>query len=101
MTKKLVPVGVSFAKWRKEPAYRATYDGLAAEFELVRALIEARASSGLTQEEVARRMGTTQTAVARLESGRVNPSTQTLARFAVATGTRLKISFEHGNYHIP
>jgi transcriptional regulator with XRE-family HTH domain len=50
--------------------------------------------AGLTQERLARRMQTTQSAIARLEIGRVRPSTQTLERLAAATGTRLKISFE-------
>mgnify|MGYP003608503118 FL=1 len=61
---------------------------------MVRALIEARARAGLTQTEVAQRMGTTQAVIARLEGGRVRPSTRTLERFAQATGTRLRISFE-------
>jgi transcriptional regulator with XRE-family HTH domain len=48
----------------------------------------------MTQEQVAAAMGTTQAVVARLESGRVRPSTPTLERFATATHTRLRISFE-------
>ena len=44
--------------------------------------------------EIARRMGTTQSAVARLEGGKSRPSTTTLAKFAKATGTRLRVSFE-------
>jgi transcriptional regulator with XRE-family HTH domain len=48
----------------------------------------------MTQEQVARAMGTSQEAVARLESGRSLPSTRTLQRFAKATGMRLRISFE-------
>jgi transcriptional regulator with XRE-family HTH domain len=43
---------------------------------------------------VAEAMGTTQAAIARLESGRIKPSTRTLERFAKATGTRLRIRFE-------
>jgi transcriptional regulator with XRE-family HTH domain len=48
----------------------------------------------MTQEQVAAAMGTTQAVVARLESGRSLPSTRTLERFAKATHTRLRISFE-------
>ncbi len=48
----------------------------------------------LTQEEVAQAMGTTQAVVARLESGKVLPSTRTLERFAKATRSRLRITFE-------
>ena len=81
-------------KWSEDPAYRAAYDGLGPEFELARALIEARLRAGLTQSELAERMETTQSVVARLESGRVLPSTRTLEKIARATGTRLRIAFD-------
>jgi transcriptional regulator with XRE-family HTH domain len=84
------------AKWMQKPAYREAYEALAEEFSLAEAMIEARAKAGLTQEQVAQRMNTTQTVVARLECGRFKPSTRTLERLAEATGARLKISFEHG-----
>jgi transcriptional regulator with XRE-family HTH domain len=57
-------------------------------------MIEARSKAGLTQEQLAARMHTTQAVIARLESGRVKPSTRTLERLAEATGTRLRIRFE-------
>ncbi len=81
-------------KWSRDPAYRAAYDEFGPEFELARSLIEARTRAGLTQAQLARRMKTTQSVVARLESGRVRPSTKTLEKVARATGTRLKITFE-------
>lgn len=81
-------------EWLKRPGYKRAYEALEEEFNMASALIEARARAGLTQEEVAQRMKTTQTVIARLESGRVKPSTRTLERFAAATGTRLRISFE-------
>lgn len=81
-------------KWMKDPDYRKAHEALKPEFEIARALIEARAKAGLTQEQLAGRMKTTQSVVARLESGRARPSTQTLERVAAATGTRLKITFE-------
>ncbi|MCA8927025.1 MAG: helix-turn-helix transcriptional regulator [Alphaproteobacteria bacterium] len=81
-------------KWSRDPDYRAAYDELGPEFELARSLIEARTRAGLTQEQLARRMDTTQSVIARLESGRTRPSTKTLEKLARATGTRLKISFE-------
>ena len=70
------------------------YAALEEEFALAAALIEARAHAGLTQEQLAQRMHTTQAVIARLESGRVKPSTRTLERLAAATGMRLRISFE-------
>ncbi len=81
-------------KWMKNPKYRGEYEALAEEFSLTAALLEARARAGLTQEQVAQRMKTTQAVVARLEGGGSMPSTRTLEKYAKATGTRLKISFE-------
>jgi transcriptional regulator with XRE-family HTH domain len=78
----------------KSSEYQRAHEQLAPEFDLARAVIEARVRAGLTQEQLAQRMDTTQSVIARLESGRVRPSTQTLERLAAATGTRLKISFE-------
>ena len=91
---KMIPVEESFAEWRKDPKYVEAYDALEDEFALAAALIEARARAGLTQQQLADRMHTTQAVIARLESGRVKPSTRTLERLAAATGMRLRISFE-------
>lgn len=100
MTRRFIPVEEAAQDWVKDPEFRAAYDALEEEFAVVSALIKARADAGLTQEEVARRMGTTQAVIARLEGGRVKPSTRTLERFAKATGTRLKITFENDPVHI-
>src|ERR1700686_5876066 len=67
-------------KWMKEPKYRKAYEALEEEFVLASAVIDVRNRAGLTQEELARKMGTTQPVVARLESGRSRPSMQTLER---------------------
>src|ERR1035437_10279299 len=66
-------------KWMKSVEYREAYEALAPEFELARAVIDARVTAGLTQEQLAKRMETTQSVIARLESGRTRPSTQTQA----------------------
>lgn len=95
MSTKFIPAQESFERWHKDPEYRAAYEELDGEFSLASAMIEARSHAGLTQEELARRMGTTQAVIARLESGRVKPSTRTLERIARATGCRLRITFEH------
>ena len=81
-------------RWRRDPEYRAAYEELGPELELARILIEARTNAGLTQAQLAERMQTTQSVVARLESGRARPSTRTLEEIARCTGTRLRISFE-------
>jgi transcriptional regulator with XRE-family HTH domain len=80
-------------KWMTEPDYAKAYGELETEFAIARAMIEARARAGLTQDELASRMDTSRTVIARLESGRNLPSTRTLKRFAAATGSRLAISF--------
>jgi DNA-binding XRE family transcriptional regulator len=87
-------VSDAFAEWRRDPAFVEAYDALDEEFALAEALIKARAEASMTQEEVAKAMGTTQAAIARLEGGRSMPSTRTLQRFAEATGTKLRIRFD-------
>lgn len=94
MTRQYISAREVADEWLKDPAHRAAYDALEDEFALAAALIEARSKADMTQEQVAAAMGTTQTVIARLESGRTMPSTRTLERFAKATGTRLRISFE-------
>ena len=81
-------------EWMKKPGYRAAYEALEEDLQLVRSLIEARSRAGLSQTELAGRMKTSQSYVARIEGGQVRPSTAALTRFAEATGSRLKIIFE-------
>ena len=76
------------------PAVRQAYDAQAPEFELARELIAARMKAGLTQGDVAARMGTTQSVVARIESGRGTPSMRTVQRFASAVGARAVVRME-------
>ncbi|MDZ4791365.1 MAG: helix-turn-helix transcriptional regulator [Hyphomicrobiales bacterium] len=97
MSRKMIPAREAVERWRKEePGFVEAYDALEEEFSLAAALIDARARSELSQEEIAERMGTSQPAVARLESGKANPSLATLRRYAKATGTKLKIDFVVG-----
>ena len=81
-------------RWSKDPEYKAAYDALEGESQLAEALIEARTRAGLSQTQLARRMKTSHSYVARIEGGKVRPSTDALERFAHATGTRLRIRFE-------
>lgn len=94
MSSKFIPVEEAAKDWFKDPEFAAEYEALEEEFALAAALIKARSAAQMTQDDVARAMGTTQTVIARLESGRQMPSTRTLQRFAKATGSRLRISFE-------
>ncbi len=73
---------------------RAAYDAMADEYAIARELIAARARAGLSQSEVAQRMGTTQSVVARLESGKRPPSMRTVERFAQAVGGHLVFRIE-------
>jgi transcriptional regulator with XRE-family HTH domain len=90
----MTKVGRLHRRWSRDRQYAAAYDELHEEFHLARALIEARGRAGLSQTELARRMKTSQSYVARIEGGTVRPSTGALERFAAATGTRLRIAFE-------
>jgi transcriptional regulator with XRE-family HTH domain len=81
------------ADWMNDPAYRTESAALEGEFALSSELVRVRANAGLTQEQLAHRMGTKQEVVARWEGGKAMPSTRTLARLAEATGTKLHISF--------
>ncbi len=80
-------------KWSTAPSYRTAYHALDGEFVLARVLIDARARAGLSQAQLAVRMRTSQSYIARIEGGRVQPSTAVLERLAMATGTRLQIRF--------
>ena len=78
-------------KMLSHPEVREAYDAMADEFDLARELIAARVRAGLTQAELAERMGTTQSAVARIEGGKRLPSVKTLLRYAAATGCRAQV----------
>ena len=79
----------------EDPGVRASYDALSPEFALLRSMLIARQQAGMTQADVAARMGTQRSAVARLEgaliSGKHSPSIETLRRYAEAVGCRLEI----------
>lgn len=77
-----------------DPEARAEYERLGAEFQMASALIAARKRANLTQAQVAERMATTQTAIARMESGRHVPSMKSILRYAEATGSKLAIRLE-------
>ena len=78
--------------WMKDPEYVEEYNALAAEFELVEVLINAREASGFSQQEIAKRMNTKLSVVARLESAQGNPTVKTLSRYAQALGGHLQIN---------
>lgn len=77
------------------PEVQREYDRLAEEFSFLDEILKARAEAGLTQAEVAERIGTTQSVVARLESGgsKHSPSLATLEKYASALGCKLQVRF--------
>ena len=81
-------------RWSKDSDYRDAYDALGEEFDLARALIEARTAAGLSQGQVARVMKRSHSYIAGFAGAMVRPSKDALERFAHATRTRLRIAFE-------
>jgi DNA-binding XRE family transcriptional regulator len=76
------------------PAIHAAYNAQEAEFSIAHEMIAARIHAGLTQEQMAMRMGTTQSTIARLESGKRTPSMRTVQRYAEAAGCRAILKLE-------
>ncbi|MFQ6996514.1 MAG: helix-turn-helix transcriptional regulator [Bilophila wadsworthia] len=78
-------------KMRDNPEYKAAYDALEQEFAIANALIQARSEAGMTQKDVAEKLGVSQPAVARMESGK-NISIKAIARYAKAVGRPINLS---------
>lgn len=85
----------SWRKYKKEllrkPGVKAEYEKLAPRYALITKLIEARIKSGVSQADLAKKIGTKQSAIARLESGRVNPTVDFLDKISTALGGKLDI----------
>src|SRR5690349_15213103 len=80
------------AKARARKGFSEEYDALELEYEVASQLLKARSRAGLTQDSVAQRMGTTKSAVSRLEAaGKHAPSLATLKRYASAVGCDLQV----------
>lgn len=78
-------------KLMEDPEFVAAWKEAEEEFSIAREIIRTRVAAGLSQKELAEKIGTTQSAIARLESGSHLPSVSTLRRVAEATHTRLCI----------
>jgi ribosome-binding protein aMBF1 (putative translation factor) len=83
------------AAWKQDPEFKAAYDELETEYALLRELLLARQRAGLTQAEVAQKMGTKPPAVTRLETSlsdsRHSPTFATLNKHAAAVGCKLEV----------
>lgn len=91
---KLIPFSQIKEEWLKDPELKRLYEESAAEYELMASLIEKRLAKGLTQSALAKKVGTKQSAIARLESGRYNPSLAFLRKVATALDTKLVVSMK-------
>ncbi len=91
----------NFKEFRKaaleNPEVRKEYEALHNEFSLIDQLVTMRTSAGLTQEDVACKLGTHKSNISRLEHGRGNPSWSTLNKYAAACGFRVKLEAVEDN----
>ena len=78
----------------KNPEFRAEYEALEPEFTIMRAMVEARKNTGMTQKQLAEKSGINQADISKMERGSGNPSLRTLQRLAAGMGMRLKLEFE-------
>lgn len=76
----------------KDPAFKREYDKLTPRYAIISELIAARIKNGVTQKELAKRIGTTQSSIARLEGGNVNPSLEFLQKVARVMGLYVHLS---------
>ncbi len=76
----------------KDKKIKYAYEKLGPEFAMIEMIIKKRIERGLTQKELARKIGTKQSAISRLESGTYNPSISFLQKVGEALGAKLKIS---------
>lgn len=75
----------------RSPGFRKAYDTLSPKYALISAMLDARNKRGMTQAEIARRAGTTQSAIARFEAGRTNPTLEFASRLSSALGVKLEV----------
>lgn len=89
MTKKYTPYDEVRAKWMKDPEFKKAYDESRFEFSLITAMVRERMKHNLTQKQLAERVGLTQSAIARFERGRSNPTLSFLKKLAGGLGLTL------------
>ncbi len=82
-----------FNEQLKDENFKKEYAALEPEFAIIRAMIDARRESGMTQKELSERTGISQGDISKLENGNANPSLRTLHRLAEGMGMQLKVEF--------
>lgn len=93
MKQKYLDFSVWMKKQLKDPAFKAEYDRQQPEFAVIEAMLKARVEKGFTQAKLAKKIGTKQSVISRLERGNANPSIGFLQKLAAALDTRLEIKF--------
>ncbi len=93
MKKKWISHKELHKRWMKNPKYRYEYEKLAPEFEIARQIIDARIKRKITQEELAKRMGTGQAVISRLEGANAKPSLSLIQRLADALNLKVELKF--------
>jgi|SRR3989344_1777827 len=91
---KLISAEELHKKWMKNPGYRREYEKLQPEFEIASQMIEARLKKKISQEELAKKVGTGQAVISRLEGMNASPSLSLLKRVASALGTKITITIQ-------
>ena len=77
----------------KDPEVKKEYDALEPEYAIIRAMLDARKSQGITQQELSERTGIAQGDISKLERGNANPSLKTIKRLAEGMGMQVQLSF--------
>ncbi|MBI2463283.1 MAG: helix-turn-helix transcriptional regulator [Candidatus Spechtbacteria bacterium] len=82
----------SLAKALKDPKFKKAYDAMDLEFSIIEQVIRRRLEKGMSQKQLANKIGTKQSAISRLEGGSANPSVAFLEKVSKALGGKLRIS---------
>jgi len=90
--KKFISADSLHRKWMKDPEYRREYEKLETEFQIAEQVIKARVKKNLTQAELAKKVGTGQAVISRLEGRNSKSSISLLERVAKALGTKINLT---------
>lgn len=77
----------------KDDEFKAVYENMSPEFDIIRAMVQARKEQNITQKELSERTGITQADISRIENGTRNPSLNMIKKLAKGMGMRLKLEF--------
>jgi DNA-binding XRE family transcriptional regulator len=94
MKNKLIKFKDVHNEWMKDPEFKRLYEASEPEFLLVKSLIDTRLKAGLTQKELAKKIGTRQSVISNLEGGQANPTLGTLRKVAKALGAKVMVTLQ-------